>query len=74
MKISMTIPEGSDLELRLLAFNKHERSALIKMALSQWFHSDIIPSQAQLVTQPSKTEKAASTNNQLKKVMGDFAD
>jgi hypothetical protein len=72
MKISVTIPDGSDLKARLLAFNKHERTALIKMALSKWFESDIIPKSAQVVARPADTEKPALISTRSPNVMGDY--
>ena len=67
MKISVTIPTGSVLEIKLMDFNKHERSALIKMALQQWFNAGAPPNTAQT----SGGDKG-TTFQPFANTMGDF--
>lgn len=77
MRISVTIPSNSNLESQLRGFNKHERSALIKMALTKWF-CDGNPTITPIII-PKSAAPATSTHqdaeaNPLKQVMGDFSD
>lgn len=77
MRISITISEGSDLEAKMKEFNKHERSALVKMALTKWFCAG--SSVATHVTEQKNTMLDDSkpinyTFKPLKQVMGDFSD
>lgn len=77
VRISVTISEGSVLEAKLKAFNKHERSALVKMALTKWF-CDGNPPVAESVeskkTLPESTKQVDVALDPLKHVMGDFSD
>ena len=60
MRISITISDGSELEERLKSFNKHERSALVKMALTKWF-CDGSPTTAPIIV-PKSATPATSTH------------
>jgi hypothetical protein len=77
MRISITITDGSDLEAKMKEFNKHERSAFIKMALTKWF-CEGSPTITPIII-PKSSAPATSTHqdaeaNSLKQVMGDFSD
>lgn len=77
MRISVTISEGSVLEAKLKAFNKHERSALVKMALKMWFcdgYTPFVQSVETKNTLPETNKQIKVTVDQLKHVMGDFSD
>ena len=77
MRISITISDGSELEERLKSFNKHERSALVKMALTKWFcdgRSTITPIIIPKCTAPATSTYKDTEANPLKHVMGDFSD
>lgn len=77
MRISITIYDGSELEKRLKSFNKHERSALVKMALTKWFcdgSPTITPIVKSKNTDPESSEQRGLEANPLKHVMGDFSD
>lgn len=77
MKISVTIPSNSELESQLRGFNKHERSALIKMALTRWFYessSSIVPILKPKYAETVPTMLQDLEVNPLKQVMGDFSD
>ena len=77
MRISVTIPEGSELESKLKFFNKHERSALVKMALTKWFGSDnfiIRATTDEKDTLPPEEANIRLPPKKLEQVMGDFSD
>ena len=73
MRVSVTIPSGK-LEDKLNEFNKHERSALIKMALEKWFMGVDASFHEKSKTSCSEVISKSNSSPNVSSVMGDFAE